>query len=45
MALAEQVMDRAAVLIAFEQVGGADRCLVMAKDYALERYAFGRVIG
>ncbi|MDR3513215.1 MAG: acyl-CoA/acyl-ACP dehydrogenase [Caulobacteraceae bacterium] len=44
LALAEQVMDRAAVLIAFEQVGGADRCLIMAKDYALERYAFGRVI-
>jgi alkylation response protein AidB-like acyl-CoA dehydrogenase len=42
--LAEQVLDRAAVLIAFEQVGGADRCLAMAKDYALERYAFGRVI-
>jgi alkylation response protein AidB-like acyl-CoA dehydrogenase len=43
-ALAEQVLDRAAVLIAFEQVGGADRCLGMAKDYALERFAFGRVI-
>lgn len=44
LALAEQVMDRAAVLLAFEQVGGADRCLAMAKDYAMERYAFGRVI-
>ncbi|HLI64852.1 MAG TPA: acyl-CoA dehydrogenase family protein [Caulobacteraceae bacterium] len=43
--LAEQVMDRAAVLLAFEQLGGADRCLDMAKDYALERYAFGRPIG
>jgi alkylation response protein AidB-like acyl-CoA dehydrogenase len=43
-ALLEQVMDRAAVLLAFEQVGGADRCLEMAKAYALERYAFGRVI-
>ena len=41
----EQVLDRAAVLLAFEQVGGADRCLEMAKDYALERYAFGRPIG
>ena len=38
-------MDRAAVLLAFEQVGGADRGLEMAKDYALERYAFGRPIG
>ena len=43
-ALLEQVLDRAAVLIAFEQCGGADRCLEMAKAYALERYAFGRVI-
>jgi len=43
--LLEQVLDRAAVLIAFEQLGGADRCLEMAKAYALERYAFGRVIG
>jgi alkylation response protein AidB-like acyl-CoA dehydrogenase len=42
--LVEQVFDRAAVLLAFEQCGGADRCLDMAKDYALERYAFGRVI-
>ncbi|HEX4183641.1 MAG TPA: acyl-CoA dehydrogenase family protein [Caulobacteraceae bacterium] len=44
MALTEAVMDRAAVLLAFEQLGGAERCLEMAKDYALERYAFGRVI-
>ena len=44
-ALAEAVMDRAAVLLAFEQLGGADKCLEMAKAYALERYAFGRVIG
>jgi alkylation response protein AidB-like acyl-CoA dehydrogenase len=44
IALMEQVFDRAAVLIAFEQLGGADKCLEMAKAYALERYAFGRVI-
>ncbi len=43
--LLEQINDRAAVLLAFEQCGGADRCLEMAKAYALERYAFGRVIG
>lgn len=42
--ITEAVFDRAAVLIAFEQVGGADRCLEMAKEYALGRYAFGRVI-
>ena len=45
MAMTEAVLDRAAVYLAFEQVGGADRCLEMAKSYALERYAFGRVIG
>jgi acyl-CoA dehydrogenase len=42
--LAKRVLDRAAILMAFEQVGGADACLVMAKDYALNRYAFGRTI-
>jgi acyl-CoA dehydrogenase len=42
--LAKRVLDRAAVLMAFEQVGGADSCLAMAKDYALNRYAFGRQI-
>jgi alkylation response protein AidB-like acyl-CoA dehydrogenase len=41
----EQIFDRTAVLLAFEQCGGADRCLEMAKDYACERYAFGRLIG
>ena len=45
MALVQSVFDRAAVLLAFEQVGGADRALEMACDYALNRYAFGRVIG
>jgi alkylation response protein AidB-like acyl-CoA dehydrogenase len=44
-ALLKRVQDRAAVLIAFEQVGGAQRCLGMARDYALDRYAFGRPIG
>jgi acyl-CoA dehydrogenase len=41
----ERVFDRAAVLFAFEQIGGADRALEMARDYALERRAFGRPIG
>jgi acyl-CoA dehydrogenase len=40
----EQVQDRAAVLFAFEQVGGAQKCLEDAKEYALNRYAFGRPI-
>ena len=44
-ALLRRLQDRAAVLFAFEQVGGAQRALEMARDYALERYAFGRPIG
>ncbi|MDA9423826.1 MULTISPECIES: acyl-CoA dehydrogenase family protein [Bradyrhizobium] len=40
-----RVLDRAAVLCAFEQVGGADRALEMGRDYALDRIAFGRQIG
>ena len=43
--LAEAVLDRAAVLIAFEQIGGAQACLDMAVDYAKGRYAFSRQIG
>ncbi len=41
----EALLDRAAVLFAFEQLGGAQACLDMARDYALERQAFGRKIG
>jgi acyl-CoA dehydrogenase len=40
-----RLLERAAVLVAFEQVGGADASLEMARNYALERYAFGRPIG
>ena len=39
------LMDRAAVMMAFEQVGGAQAALEMARDYAVDRYAFGRPIG
>ena len=41
----QRLLDRSAILFAFEQVGGADASLMMARDYALERYAFGRPIG
>ena len=41
----EQLLDRAAVLMAFEQVGGASASLEMATAYARERLAFGRPIG
>jgi alkylation response protein AidB-like acyl-CoA dehydrogenase len=43
--LVEAIQDRAAILTAFEQVGGAQACLEMAKDYAMQRIAFGRLIG
>ena len=43
--LLARIHERGAILLAFEQLGGADRCLEMARDYALERYAFGRPIG
>ena len=43
--LAERLQDRAAVLVAFEQIGGAAAALEMACGYARERHAFGRPIG
>jgi acyl-CoA dehydrogenase len=42
--LMEKVLDRAAVLMAFEQIGGAQRALEITRDYAMGRYAFGRPI-
>ena len=39
------LLDRAAVMLAFEQVGCAQAALEMATNYAKERYAFGRPIG
>jgi alkylation response protein AidB-like acyl-CoA dehydrogenase len=43
-ALLERLLDRAAVLVAFEQVGGAQAALDMAREYAMGRFAFGRPI-
>ena len=40
----EAVLNRAAVLFAWEQLGGSESCLEMAKEYAMGRYAFGRPI-
>ena len=39
-----RLLDRAAVLFAWEQVGGAQAALEMAREYAMGRYAFGRPI-
>jgi acyl-CoA dehydrogenase len=44
-AMLETLLNRAAVLFAFEQLGGAQAALDMAVDYAKQRYAFGRPIG
>ncbi|MDB5420850.1 MAG: hypothetical protein JWR59_797 [Brevundimonas sp.] len=43
--LLSALYDRAAVYAAFEAVGGAEACLFMARDYALERKVFSRPIG
>jgi alkylation response protein AidB-like acyl-CoA dehydrogenase len=40
-----EVLDLAAVALAAEQVGGAQRCLDMAVAYARDRVQFGRPIG
>ena len=44
-ALTERIFDRAAIYLAFEQVGGAQAALDMAVDYSQNRFAFGRAIG
>jgi alkylation response protein AidB-like acyl-CoA dehydrogenase len=43
-ALTEKLLNRAAVLFAWEQVGGSQAALEQAREYALGRYAFGRPI-
>jgi alkylation response protein AidB-like acyl-CoA dehydrogenase len=40
----EHILDRAAVLMAFEQLGGAQRALDMTRDYDMGRFAFGRAV-
>jgi alkylation response protein AidB-like acyl-CoA dehydrogenase len=45
LALLERVLDRAAVMVAFAQLGGADRALESAVAHAQDRFAFGRPIG
>jgi alkylation response protein AidB-like acyl-CoA dehydrogenase len=43
--MVRRLLDRAAILTAFAQVGGATASLEMATAYAKERFAFGRPIG
>jgi len=40
-----KTLDQVAVCLSAEMVGGADRCLEMAVQYAKERVQFGRPIG
>lgn len=42
--LLERIHNRAAVLMAFEQIGGAQRAFDLTREYCLGRYAFGRPI-
>ena len=39
-----QLLDKAAVLIAFEQIGGCQASMEMGMAYTKERYAFGRPV-
>ena len=41
----QEVLDRAAVYTAFEQVGGAQAALEMVRDFTLQRNIFGRPLG
>ncbi|MCP3982846.1 MAG: acyl-CoA/acyl-ACP dehydrogenase [bacterium] len=41
----DRVLQRGAVALAAEQIGGAQRCLEMAVEYAKERVQYGRPIG
>lgn len=41
---AERLLARAAVPVAFEQIGGADACLAMALAFVRERKSFGRPV-
>jgi len=43
-AQAEALLDRAAVLLGFEQLGAASRCFELTKAFVEGRYAFGRSI-
>lgn len=44
LAQAERLLDRMAVMLGFEQVGGAERALEETKTFTMGRYAFGRPV-
>ena len=41
----DEILNRAAVMMSFEQLGGADRCREMAIEHVLQRSTFGRIVG
>jgi len=41
----DQARLQAAVICAFEQLGSSEKSIELARDYALERFTFGRPIG
>jgi len=43
--ITQDVLTRAAVLMAFEQLGSADRAFQITFDFVMNRFAFGRPIG
>jgi alkylation response protein AidB-like acyl-CoA dehydrogenase len=42
--LAATLLDRAAAILAFEQIGGAQRAFEMTREFTLNRWAFGRPV-
>ncbi len=42
--LVRDVLDRAAVLMGYEQIGGAERALDLTRSFTMGRFAFGRPV-
>lgn len=42
--LVERLLDRAATLLAFEQLGGAARAFDLTRGFVMDRYTFGRPV-
>ncbi len=42
--IAREVLDRAAVLMGYEQIGGAERALEITRAFTMGRFAFGRPV-
>ena len=40
----ERLLDRAAVLFSFEQLGGAERAFSITREYTMDRFVFGRPV-